>query len=258
MKSIWNGTISFGLVNVPIKVHSAVESKTVHFHEVHATDGARIQHKRICSKEGKEVPYDDVVKGYEVKRDAYVVLSKEEIEAAAGTRSKIIEIEDFVARGEIDPVFYDRTYYLGAHEKGCDAYRLLLDALERAEGVGIGRWVFHNREYLVAVRPLDAVLALHTMRFADELVAADDLDLPKPNRKPAANEIKMAGTLVDALHARFDPEKFEDTYRDAVLDVIRRKAKGEDIEVPAPGEGDQAPDLMAALEASLKSAKKAA
>jgi DNA end-binding protein Ku len=256
MRSIWNGTIAFGHVTVPVAVHSATESQTIQFHEVHARDGARIEHKRMCSKEDKEVPYKQVVKGYEVAADEYVVLTNEEIAAASGTRSKLIDVEEFVPAQDIDPVLYDRTYYLGAREEGCDAYRLLHDALAKAERVAIGRWVFHNREYLVAIRARDDVLALHTMRFAEELVDPGDLDIPKPSRKPSAQEVKMAATLVDSLHARFDPEAFEDTYREAVLAVIRRKGRGEEIEPPAPDGTDAGADLQAVLEASLKSAKR--
>jgi DNA end-binding protein Ku len=257
MRSIWNGTIAFGHVTVPVAVHSATDSGTVHFHEVHVKDGARIEHRRICSKEGRAVPYKAVVKGYEVSAGEYVVLTKEEIAAAAGGRSKIIDVEEFVAAGEIDPVVYDRTYYLGARKEGGDAYRLLHDALAKAERVAIGRWVFHDREYLVAVRSLDGVLALHTMRFADELVDPGDLDISKPSRKPSRQEVKMAATLVDSLHARFRPTAFKDTYREAVLEVVRRKAKGKEIEAPAPEEPDEKPDLRAALEASLKAGKRA-
>ena len=177
-RSIWNGTISFGLIAVPIKVHSATESHTIHFHQVHESDGARIKQKRMCSKEGKEVPYKEVAMGYEVRGGEFVMLDKEEIDAAAGDRSHTIELEQFVDREEVDPVFYDRTYYLGAGEDGEDAYRLLHDALDKAGRTGLGRWVFHNREYLVAVRAGDDVLVLHTMRFADELVPADKLDIP--------------------------------------------------------------------------------
>src|ERR1700759_1480351 len=171
-RSLWNGTISFGLGAVPIKVHSAVEDKGVHFHQVHAKDGARIKQKRICSKEGKAVPYKQVAKGYEVRADEYVILTQEEIDVAAGDRSRTIELEEFVRAEQVDPVYFDRSYYLGAGKDGRDAYRLLHDALERSERVGIGRWVFHNREYLVAIRTLDRVLALHTMRFDDELIKA--------------------------------------------------------------------------------------
>src|SRR5437868_5565701 len=185
-RSLWNGTITLGLIAVPIKVHSAVEDRSLHFHQVHAKDGARIKQKRICSKEGKEVPYKQVAKGYEVKSGEYVLLSKDEVAAAAGEHSRLIQLEEFVCAPEIDPVYYDKTYYLGAGEKGEDPYRLLHDALVKSKRAGIGRWVFHNREYLVAIRPIeDGVLALHTMHFADELVDPGDLDVASPSRQPA-------------------------------------------------------------------------
>jgi DNA end-binding protein Ku len=250
-RSIWNGTITFGLIAVPIKVHSAVEDKSVHFHQVHAKDGAQIKQKRICSKEGKEVPYKQVAKGYEVKSGEYVLLSKDEVAAAAGENSRLIQLEEFVCAPEIDPVYYDKTYYLGAGEKGEDSYRLLHDALVKSKRAGIGRWVFHNREYLVAIRPLDGVLALHTMRFADELVDPGDLEIPKPSRTPGKREIEMAGKLVDSLHERFDPEAFHDTYRERVLDLIKTKASGKEPELPEVEEEQDSTDLAAALEASL-------
>jgi DNA end-binding protein Ku len=252
-RSIWNGTITFGLAAVPIKVHSATEDNGVHFHQVHAKDGARVKQVRICSKEGKEVPYKQVAKGYEVRKGEYVMLDQDEIDAAAGEHSKVIVLDEFVRGGEIDPVYYDRSYYLGAGKDGQDAYRLLHDALERSERVGIGRWVFHNREYLVAVRSLDRVLALHTMRFQEELVKAVSLDIPTPSRKPNRREIEMASKLVDSLHARFDPSSFHDTYRDRVLDLIKAKARGEEPDLPEPSEPEESQDLTAALEASLGS-----
>src|SRR3954467_4201998 len=236
-RSIWNGTIAFAGVFVPVKVHSATEDKSVHFHEVHQDDGARIEHKRICPKEDKEVPYKEVVKGYEYAEGKYVVLEKEELDAAAGEQSRLIEVEEFVCAADIDPVMYDKTYYLGTQDDGKDAYRLLHDALEKPGRAGIGRWVFHNREYLVAFRPLDegdadGVLAMHTMRFHDELVAAKDLDLPSPSRKPKKNELDMAGKLVESLADDFDPEKFEDTYRERLLEYIEAKAEGKDQPLP--------------------------
>ncbi len=185
-RSIWNGTITFGLISVPIKVHSATEDRSVHFHQVHAKDGAQIKQKRVCAKDGKEVPYKQVAKGYEVRSGEYVLLSQDEIAAAAGERSRLIELEEFVRAPEIDPVYFDKTYYLGAGAEGADAYRLLHDALQKSDRAGIGRWVFHNREYLVAIRSLDDVLALHTMRFADELVSPDEVDVPSPSRSRAS------------------------------------------------------------------------
>jgi DNA end-binding protein Ku len=255
-RSIWNGTITFGLIAVPIKVHSATEDKTVHFHQVHAEDGARIKQRRFCSKEDKEVPYKEVAKGYEVRKGEYVLLSQDEISAAAGEQSHLIEIEEFVCASDIDPVFYNRAYYLGAGKNGEDAYRLLHDALDKSGRAGIGRWVFHHREYLVAVRPLGQALAMHTMVFADELVKAESLDIDSPSKAPAKKEVDMAGRLVDALHEPFRAAAFKDSYRERVLDLIARKAKGEKIELPEPEEPEGTADLMAALEASLSSSGK--
>jgi len=251
-RSIWNGTIAFGLVNVPVKVYSATESKSVHFHQVHLSDGARIEHRRVCPKEDKEVPNDEIVKGYELSNGSFVELTKDEIAAAAGENAKLIDVDHFVAGEEIDPAYFDKTYYLGAGEKGEDAYRLLKAALDKSGKVAIGRWVFHDRERLVAVRPLDGILGLHTMNFHDEVVAPGDLDLPSPQKNPSEREIEMAGKLVKSLAAKFEPHKYKDTYRDAVLALIERKAKGEEIEPPSEEpERDDGDDLAAALEASL-------
>jgi DNA end-binding protein Ku len=252
-RSIWNGTIRFGLTTVPIRVHSAIEDHAVHFHQVHATDGAQIKQKRICSKEGKEVPYKQVAHGYELRGGKYVLLSQEEIDAAAGDRAKEIELEEFVEAAEIDPVFYDRPYYLGTQKDGADAYRLLHDAMAKADRVGVGRWVFHNREYLVAIRALEEVLALHTMRFSEELVDTGELELARPSRKPGKREIEMAGKLVESLHDSFDPAEFEDSYRDRVLELIEAKARGEEPELQEEPEGPGSDDLAAALEASIAS-----
>jgi DNA end-binding protein Ku len=250
-KSIWNGTISFGLAHVPIKLYSATESKTVSFREVHLSDGAPIEHRRLCSKEGKEVPYKEVVKGFEVAEDEYVVLEKDEVKAAAGARGKVVEIEDFVPADAIDPVFYDKTYYVGCRDEG-EAYRVFHEALKQTGRVGIGRFTFHDREYLAAVRSLDGVLALHTMRFHDEIVDAGDLDVSIPRKGPSKQEAKMAEQLVDSLHEKFDPSAYQDTHREAVLDLIDRKAKGKKIERPEFEEREETDDLAAALEASLK------
>jgi len=250
-RSIWNGTIAFGLVAVPIKVHSATESKTVSFREVHAKDGSKIEHRRICPKDGNQVDYDDIVKGYEVSKGKWVELTDDEIAAAAGSQSRRLEIDHFVPAADIDPDFYERTYYLGAQDKGRDAYALLQAALDRSGLAGVGRWVFHNRERTVVLRTLGDVLAIHTMRFADELVDPADLELGRVRRKPSEREIKMAASLVEGMHTKFDPGDYEDTYRQDVLDVIERKASGKNIEPPEDVETEPADDLLATLEASL-------
>ena len=254
-RSLWNGTVSFGLVNVPVKLFTATESRTVHFHEVHEKDGSRIEHRRFCSKEGKEVPYKEVAKGYEVRKNTYVMLEKDEIAAASGERSHVIDVEAFVCLADIDPVFYEKSYYLGAGDKGEDAYRLLHDALEKTGRAALGRFTFHNREYLAAMRPLDGVLALHTMHFADELVPASDIDFEAPQQGPRKREIEMAGRLVESLHEDFKPSKYKDQYRKAVLALIEAKAAGKEIEPPDEEEPEESGDLMAALEASLGGGK---
>jgi DNA end-binding protein Ku len=254
-RSLWNGTIAFGAVAVPVKLYSAVEAKTVHFHEVHLHDGARIEHRPFCTKQDKEVPRDEIVKGYELSSGRYVVVDQEEIDAAGGSRSRIIDVEHFVAAADIDPVFYAKSYFLGARDEGADAYRLLHDALERNGRAAIGRFSFHKREYLAAIRPYDGVLALHTMRFADELVAPKDLDVPRRAAKPDPKELKMAKSLIDALHEPFRPAKLHDEYREAVLAAIRHKAKGKEIEAPDEPAAEPSDDLAAALQASLDGRK---
>src|SRR3954447_21260166 len=243
-RSIWNGTVSVGVVHIPVKLYSATESKTVHFHEVHAEDGARVEHRRFCAKEDREVPYEEVVKGYEVADGEYVVLDKDETAAASGERTHVIDVEAFVELGEIDPVFYDKAYFLGAGDKGEDAYRLLHDALERSGRAALGRFTFHNREYLAVIRPLDGVLALHTMRFADELVPGSDIEFEAPGHGPAKREIEMAGKLLESMHERFRPKRYQDEYRKAVLELIERKAAGKDIEPPDEPEPESGDDLL--------------
>jgi DNA end-binding protein Ku len=253
-KSIWNGTITFGMVNVPVKMYSATESKTVHFQEVHIKDGAKIEHRRICPKEGKEVPFKEVVKGFEVAENEYVVLSKEEVKAAAGDRGKVIHLLEFVCAEKIDPVFYDKTYYLGSREDE-NAFRLLHEALRKTKRAGVGRFSFHDREYLVAVRPGEGALVLHTLRFDDEIVRGDELELDE-GRAPSPQEAKMAGQLVGTLAEKFKAADYEHTYRDAVLDLIERKARGEEIDLAAQEEPAHGEDLAAALEASLSGARR--
>jgi DNA end-binding protein Ku len=249
-RSIWNGTVTFGMVNVPVKLYSATESKTVHFHEVHAKDGGKVEHRKICPKEDKEVPADEIVKGYEVTPDKYVILEKDEMKAAAGDRGKVIHLDEFVDRHAIDPVFYEKTYYVGSRDDK-DLYRLLFDTLAKTKRAGIGRFTFHDREYLVALRALDDVLALDTLRFHDEVVPAKDLDTPSAQRKVSPKEKKMASRLVGMMHEKFDPTAYEDSYREAVLDLIKRKGKGEEIDLTAEEEPEHGDDLAAALEASL-------
>jgi DNA end-binding protein Ku len=241
-----------GRIPVSVKVYSATEDHTIHFHQVHAADGEQIKQRRVCAKEGREVPYKEIVKAYERSNGKYVVLSQEEIDAAAGDGAHVIDLDEFVVAGEVDPVVFDRTYYLGAQSKAARGpYRLLHDALAKTGRAGIGRWVFHNREYLIAIRALDDVLALHTMRFADELVDPTKLDVPRAKRAPSKREVEMAGRLVESLQASFHPEDFSDSYRERVRQLIDAKARGETPEIEPEQPRDQDVDLMGALEASL-------
>jgi DNA end-binding protein Ku len=253
-RSLWNGTITLGLLNVPVKVHTATESKTVHFRQVHLKDGAPVEHRRFCSEEDKEVDYDDVVKGYEQRSGDTVILETDEIRAAAGDRAHIIDVEACVPLADIDPVFFDKTYYLGAGDEGAAAYRLLHDALEQTGRAALGRFVFHDREYLVAIAAHERpkILRLHTLRFADEIVAAGALDVDKPRKAPSKQEVTMAGKLVRSLHARFRPEKEHDEYRELVLKLLEAKGQGKEIELPEEPDSEATDDLLAALEASLR------
>jgi len=251
-RSLWNGTIAFGMVRVPVKLYSATESKAVRFRERHCTDGGAIEHRRVCVQEGKEIPFGETVKGFEVSTGSYVTLSKEEIAAADGPGAHMIEIEHFVGREEIDPVYYDRAYRLGPGKFGDDSYLLLQAALKRSERVGIGRFVFHNKAHLLALRALEDVIALHTMRFADELVPAGEVEIPTPQREPSKPEVSAARALVDQLSSSFQPEEYEDTYRAALLELIERKARGETIAAPEPVQIAPEDDLLGALQASLE------
>jgi DNA end-binding protein Ku len=252
-RSLWNGTIAFGLVRVPVKLHSATESKKIAFRERHATDGGTIEHRRVCVKEGKEVPYSELVKGYEVASGKYVVLSKEELAVADGPEARVVEIEHFVSVGEIDPVYYERAYYLSPGKFGKESYRLLHAALKRSDRVGIGRFVFHNKAHLVAVRALEDAIGMHTMRFADELVAEEEVEMGEATPKaPTKLEVDTAELLISQLDSSFEPESYEDTYREALMGVIESKARGEAIEAPDGQPQTREGDLLVALEASLK------
>ncbi|MEX1141424.1 MAG: Ku protein [Thermoleophilaceae bacterium] len=258
-RAIWSGAISFGLVNIPVKLYSAVQRKTVRFNQLDAKDGTRIQQKRVNPSTGDEVPYERLVKGYELSPDRYVVVTPEELEAVEPRKTRTIEIEDFVELDEIDPIYYDHPYYLAPAAGGAKAYALLLQAMEDSRRVGIARVVIRSKEQLVAIRARGGVLCMETLLFGDEVVPPDALDeLPDPDELEASErEVKMASELIDSLAADFDPSKYRDEYRDRVLELIERKAQGEEIAIQPPEEEPAAaPDLMAALEASIASAKR--
>jgi DNA end-binding protein Ku len=257
-RSIWRGAISFGLVNVPVKLYSAVSKKTVRFNQLHEKDNSRIQMKRWCAEEDAEVPYEEIVKGYEISPDKYVVITPEELEALDPKKTRTIDIEDFVDLDEIDPLYYEHPYYLVPDTGAAKPYKLLLSALQKSNKVAIARVVIRSKEYLTAIRPADGVLTMETMLFADELVPTSELDeLPDEDVKATEREVQMAMQLIESLTTGFEPEKYHDSYREAVLDLIERKAEGEEITIEAPPEEPaKVPDLMAALEASLAATKK--
>jgi DNA end-binding protein Ku len=242
-------------VTVPIKVFGALEDKSIHFRELHAKDGSEVAHV-LVGQDGAEVPRERVVKGYEIKPDEYVVMTNDEIKAADQPARKAIELEDFVPADQIDPAYYDKPYHLGPQKGAEEAYALLAAALEKTGRVGIGRVVLRARELLVSVRPVDGALRMQVMHFADELVPGKDMDVDEPSKAPAKKEVDMASALIDTLEADFDPTKYEDTYRDRVLAVVKQKEKGEEIKPPPEPEREESDDLMAALEASLKASKK--
>src|SRR5437763_11924510 len=255
-RSIWTGAISFGLVNVPVKLYSAVSKKSVRFHQLHESDGVRIQQKRVCPADDEEVPWEDIVKGYEISPDRYVVITTEELEAIDPKKTKTIDIEEFVDLEDIDPLYYDHPYYLLPGQGAAKPYKLLADAMRDANKVAIARVVIRTKEQLVAIRPLGEVLAMATMNFADEVVDPDSFDeAPGDDIDTTKRELEMARQLIENLTAEFEPGKYHDEYREAVLGMIERKAEGEEIVLQPAEEPEKVPDLMAALEASLAAAK---
>jgi DNA end-binding protein Ku len=253
-RAIWTGAISFGLVNVPVKLYSATSPKTVRFHQLSGKTGARIKQKRVDPSTGDEVAFEDIVKGYELSPDRYVLIEPEELEALDPKATKTIDIEEFVDLAEIDPIFYDHSYYLAPTAGGAKAYALLLEAMREAGKVAIGRVVLRSKQQLCALRPSGDVMTMATMLFGDEVVAPDRIDeLDAVGEAQATQrELKMAQQLIESLSGEFDPAKYRDEYRDRVIDLIERKAAGEEIAVqPQADEPSPAPDLMAALEASL-------
>ena len=260
-RAIWNGSISFGLVNIPIKLYNAVSRKNVSFHQIDSESGARIKMQRVSSKTGEEVPYERIVKGYELAPERYVLVEPEELDALDPESSHSIDIEEFVDLAEIDPIFFDAAYYVAPGKAAEKPYALLAKAMEEQGKVALARFVMRTKQYLASVRAKEGMLLLSTMVYADEVVPPeqlpelDDIDRVKVNDK----EVAMAAQLIDSLSAEFAPERFRDTYRDQVLELIELKASGEEIvvETPEAPEATSVVDLMAALEASVKDAREA-
>ncbi|MBA2522791.1 MAG: Ku protein [Solirubrobacterales bacterium] len=259
-RAIWTGSISFGLLNVPVKLYSAVSSRAIRFRELRESDGSRVRHKRVAEEDGEEVAYEEIVKGYEIAPDQYVVMTRDELEALDPKKTKAIEIEDFVDLDQIDPIYFNQPYYIGPAAGAERAYALLAQAMSEQRKVAIARFVMRNKESLAAIRASGDVLTLATMRFADEVVPTSQLEdvLGDVGEvEPKQREIDMAKALIDSLSSDFDPESYEDQYREELMALIERKASGEkivstDSEAPQP---TKAPDLMAALEESLAAIK---
>jgi DNA end-binding protein Ku len=260
-RAIWSGAISFGLVNIPVKLYSAVSKKTVRFHQIDAESGGRVRQKRV-GPDGEEIPYEQIVKGYEIGPDRYVTIAPEELEALEPQKTRTIDIEDFVDLEQIDPIYYDHPYYLAPDTGAAKAYRLLVDAMEDSGKVAVARVVLRSKEHLVAIRPRNGALAMETMLFSDEVIPADSLEelaAADGDVQTSDRELAMANQLIDSLASDFEPEKYRDEYRERVLDLIERKAQGETIVIEEPeAEPEKVPDLMSALEASIASAKKPA
>jgi DNA end-binding protein Ku len=251
-RSIWTGALSFGLVNIPVRVFSAIREHDVRFHQL-APDGSRIHYKRVSEKSGREVEFGNIKKGYETSKGKYVVFDSDELRDLAPAKTKTIDIEDFVALEDIDPIYFDRTYHLApAGEPAKKAYALLAGVMEDRQRIGIGKVVMREKQYLAAIRPYGKGLAMSTMLFADEIVPQSTVD-GIPARKPtvAGREKQMARQIVDSMAREWDPKRYHDDYEEQLRRVIKAKAKGKTIDTPEPEESAEVLDLMEALRASI-------
>jgi DNA end-binding protein Ku len=259
-RSIWTGAISFGMVTVPVKLYSAINRKSVRFHQLNGKTGVRISQKRVDPQSGEEVPYEDIVKGFEIAPDRYVVIEPGELEALEPKKTKTIEIEDFVELSQIDPIYYDHPYYLAPGPGGAKPYKLLVEAMRDTGKVAIARVVIRSKEALVALRPIGDAMGMATMIFADEVSSPESLDEIKEAEEISTTkrELDIAKQLIESLAGDFEPERYTDAYRAQVIEMIERKAQGKEIAVQPEAEevAAPAPDLMGALKASLEAVKK--
>jgi DNA end-binding protein Ku len=260
-RSIWSGSISFGLVNIPIKLYTAVSKKNVSFHQIDSRTGSRVKMQRVSAADGSEVPYADIVKGYELAPEQYVLVEPEELESLDPETSRAIDIEEFIDLADIDPVYFDSPYYVAPVKSAEKPYALLVRAMEEQEKVAIARFVMRTKQYLAALRAKDGALVLSTMVYADELVPPSEIGELESIEgiEVSDRELTMAKHLIESLSADFEPERYRDEYRDRVLALIERKAEGEEVVLEAPAAADtgKVVDLMAALEASVKEAREA-
>jgi DNA end-binding protein Ku len=256
MRPIWKGAISFGLVTIPVKLYAATEEKDIRFHLIHKEDGGRIEMKRVCSVDGKEVAWDDLVRGYEVAKGEYIVLTPEEIDEAKPESSTTIDIGDFVELTEIDPIYFEKTYYLEPTDIGSKPYSLLRRALEETERIAVARVTIRTKERLATLRPYDGTLALETMFWPDEIRSTGMLDLPEGKKAQVnSKEMQMARSLIDNLSARFDPTAYRDEYRAALEALIERKMKGEERVARRRKPEPSVVDLMDALRQSVEASR---
>jgi DNA end-binding protein Ku len=256
-RPIWSGSITFGLVTIPVRLFTAVREQNVHFRSLHDQDMVPLKQKMYCPADGKEVHREHIVKGYEIAKDQFVVISQEDLEAAAPKSSKSIEIQDFVDLDEIDPLYFDRPYYVAPTPEGAKAYKLLLEAMEKKHKVGIAKVVMWSKEYLCALRPLEGILCLETMHFEDEVVDRNSVVPTDAKARIDEREMKIASQLIDTLTTKFKPDKYHDEFREKIMELVEKKAAGEEV-VTRPEEEDRprkATNLIAALEASLAKAR---
>jgi DNA end-binding protein Ku len=253
-RAIWTGAIAFGLVNVPVRMYSAAAEHDVHFHLVHEPDGSRIGYEKICKVEDKPVPDDEIVKAYEVEKDEYVHMSDEDFRAAQAETYRTIDVRDFVPYEEIDPIYFERTYYLGPEQGSERVYALLRTAMEDSELAGVATFVMRDRQQLGLLRVRSGVLTLERMHFADEIRPVDEI--APGNVKVDKRELDLARELIDRFSGSFDPSRYEDTYQQRLLEVIEQKRSGKEVRAAPEPEREEPPDLMDALRASLESAKR--
>ena len=253
-RAIWSGTISFGLVNVPVRMYSAIEESDLRFHLVHEKDSGRIGYQKVCKAENEPVPDDEIVKAFEFKKDELVVLTDDDFAAAKSEGVKSIEISDFVPYEQIDPIYFERTYFLGPQSGGEKVYALLREAMERTELAALGKYVMRDKQHLGCLRVRDGVITLEKMFFHDEIRPSTEI-APRKAKVPKA-ELEMATTLIEQFKGTFEPEKYEDTYREALCAIIKAKQKGETITAAPVEEEEEPADLLAALKASVDAAKR--
>jgi DNA end-binding protein Ku len=254
MRPIWSGNIQFGLVSIPVSLYSATSSERISFHLLHKKDQGRIHNKRVCVIDGEEVSDGEIVKGYEYQKGSYVELSDEDFKKIAIESTKIINISDFVLREEIDPMFFETPYYLAPGKGSAQTYALLRDALESSGKVGIAKVAIRQHEYLAAVAPHGTALTLETMHFPDEITSAAELNLPGKDLKVDKRQLKVAEQLIDGLTSKFEPDKYKDAYREALMEVIDKKLKGVPSKAAAPRQprATNVVDIMDKLKESLK------